>query len=85
LPAFKSVLPLETWCKGVSRNVFDSMVAVAHAYRKNTHKTANKAYRFLNFMIPPVKPVSIMNLSGSEIKHLCLIKNLHYKIFIVFQ
>jgi len=61
------------------------MVVVAHAYRKNTHKTANKAYRFLKFMIPPGKPVSIMNLSGSRIKHLCLIYDLYYKIFIVFQ
>jgi hypothetical protein len=42
------------------------MVAVAHAYRENTHKTANKAYRFLNFITPPVKPSSVMNMSGLE-------------------
>ena len=42
---------------GVSRNVLDSIVVVAHAYRKKTHKIVNKAYRFLKFMIPPDKPV----------------------------
>jgi hypothetical protein len=45
---------------------------VAQAYRKNTNRAANKAYRFLNFMIPPVNSASLMNLSYSGITHLDL-------------
>jgi hypothetical protein len=54
----------------------------AHAYRKNTHNTANKTYRFLNFMIPPVKPASLMNLSGSGTRHLSLMYDIYYNIFL---
>jgi len=33
--------------------------------KENTHKTVNKMYRFLKFIIPPVKSVSFINLNGS--------------------
>jgi hypothetical protein len=49
--------------------VFDSKDVGAHAYREKTHITANKTYCFLNFMIPPAKPPSLINLSGSGTRH----------------
>jgi hypothetical protein len=58
------------------------MDVVAHAYRKNTHKTANKTCRFLNFMIPPVKPASFMNLSVSGARYLGLMYDIPYNIFL---
>jgi hypothetical protein len=54
----------------------------AHANRKNTQKTANKKYRFLKFMIPPVKPASLMNLSDSGTRHLGLMYDIYYNIFL---
>jgi hypothetical protein len=57
----------------------------AQAYRQNTHKTANKTYRFLNFMIPPVKPASLMNLSGSGTRNFGLMYDIYYNIFLLLM
>jgi peptidyl-tRNA hydrolase len=54
-----------------------------HAHIKNRHKTAKKTYVFFNFMIPPVKPASFMNLSGSGTRHLNHMYDIDYNIFLI--
>jgi hypothetical protein len=41
----------------------------AHAYKTNTHKSANKMYRFSKFITPPNRPIFFIIPNGSGAKH----------------